>query len=1055
MSNFLTVRNNRENISHRLSTVAGVNNNQPSENLDNLLKDVAVHWKELIKQDANTLDIALALMDSSSIGRARYKGNFEQLQEKLRQTLKSHVIRNYQGFSEAIGNYADVVKDVRDSQSNINSTKELLGKARVELATRRPVLKDLRSKSLRYKEMIQILEMVEHIKGVPDLLASQIAQKHFLTAFNTLTEARNMAEENRLNQIGALQNTFQYLATQEGMLFNILMEELSSHLYLKSPYTDVLWSSYSSGRDDTLNLEQVVEDKIRFDMFKESASSYSGSSLLMEFLEKFDKSKPMEEDAQKNVETDSYSYIQLLIETLAKMNRLGSTFVVLQQRLATELHQVIEKTIAEVKQRSPKELSEVSVGKTLNIFRDFEEANDQARLSIIQDFIWTLYSKLIAVLQAHRVIYEVSRGIYSRHLADGKANDAALFAYDMQFVYETTEKTIQSLMFSYVAGNDKPGSRLDQAMHRTDTSTSHMSARNKVKPLFRFEQVDYARDDYISQYDTLNNVLEQSVPGLIQTAPVGNAKSKLLPYTALISSASHELLVQPVIFNIRVMIEPTVVFLQRVKSIFPYNDEREAQKLGESFLDSFMSNFFLPELESSLRYSYDEIVNSTDSFIPDPQWLKESKKPVLYAVTEFLRLMHTTCHLLSTGYMFREKYAAVIISTIKWLAETFKEKFYELVERTDEANKAPAYSGLPLKMAAILAANDPTMGKILKVLRGSSTEKEKEAALAEEVAFYTEKRHSQRQVNGGVKQSDLLDIDLYYQIALLASSLRWLVIKLKKIRKVKEPEPQTEPGSNSLQTRARKRWTLLEATRSKGFSDFGADNGSALGSEACNLILAGKSLTDFDNAVKGLEELANDCIAALRADVRLRTIYYMDLAFTQGEYYLDSDSEERDSSIGLLDSAILKCDDNLSETLTDIDKGFVFFGLAQLMNELLVKEGDSLDFINQNGVIKMKYNILALQQMLKSIVSDPNQVVFDRARAFYDKMKLNPNKLMELVRTKPAGLDCSDFKILNRLIYSGLIRQNEDAGRKELASATRNQCIDQQMNIHKVYWGNM
>lgn len=56
---------------------------------------VGQNWRELIGDDANTLESALALMDFSSIGKARYHSQFDSLKQELRDTLKHHVDGEY------------------------------------------------------------------------------------------------------------------------------------------------------------------------------------------------------------------------------------------------------------------------------------------------------------------------------------------------------------------------------------------------------------------------------------------------------------------------------------------------------------------------------------------------------------------------------------------------------------------------------------------------------------------------------------------------------------------------------------------------------------------------------------------------------------------------------------------------------------------------------------------------------------------------------------------------------------------------------------------------
>ncbi len=56
--------------------------------LDDIISAVSVEWKELVSEDANTLEVALSLMDNSSIGKAKYYSRFEGLKSELQEMLK-------------------------------------------------------------------------------------------------------------------------------------------------------------------------------------------------------------------------------------------------------------------------------------------------------------------------------------------------------------------------------------------------------------------------------------------------------------------------------------------------------------------------------------------------------------------------------------------------------------------------------------------------------------------------------------------------------------------------------------------------------------------------------------------------------------------------------------------------------------------------------------------------------------------------------------------------------------------------------------------------------
>lgn len=82
------------NISRRLSTYQTVSPDsnkgadESARALDDIIANVSIEWKELVADDANTLEVALSLMDNSSIGKAKYYSRFEGLKSELQEMLK-------------------------------------------------------------------------------------------------------------------------------------------------------------------------------------------------------------------------------------------------------------------------------------------------------------------------------------------------------------------------------------------------------------------------------------------------------------------------------------------------------------------------------------------------------------------------------------------------------------------------------------------------------------------------------------------------------------------------------------------------------------------------------------------------------------------------------------------------------------------------------------------------------------------------------------------------------------------------------------------------------
>ena len=190
---------------------------------------------------------------------------------------------------------------------------------------------------------------------------------------------------------------------------DILIEELHSHLYLKSPYCTERWKPYSKPEGGS----PAMNGKALSTILPQGSAMYR-------FLQRLDVTEPMSEDASRNPEADSFYYIHLLIESLHKMNRLEVAVDTIEQRMPVELFRVVDRTNVEVAQRHPDNMRNASRRKQKSV--EFGLGDKEARTSIISDLLWTLYAKFEAIAEGHRVMHDVIKGITQRQAgADASA----------------------------------------------------------------------------------------------------------------------------------------------------------------------------------------------------------------------------------------------------------------------------------------------------------------------------------------------------------------------------------------------------------------------------------------------------------------------------------------------------------------------------------------------------------------------------------------------------------------------------------------------------------
>lgn len=149
-----------------------------------------------------------------------------------------------------------------------------------------------------------------------------------------------------------------------------------------------------------------------------------------------------EADSLQHPESDSFLYMESVLESIAVLGKLGTALDTIAQRLSGEIYNLVETTLDEVTERmeygrersllfstgsarsesvyvfatpdaSPIGVNSEFVRGAFLRLSALEASSKQSEHEILRDFFWTLYSKLDAVAQGLRVTYEVANRIGS------------------------------------------------------------------------------------------------------------------------------------------------------------------------------------------------------------------------------------------------------------------------------------------------------------------------------------------------------------------------------------------------------------------------------------------------------------------------------------------------------------------------------------------------------------------------------------------------------------------------------------------------------------------
>ncbi|KAA6412065.1 MAG: hypothetical protein FRX48_04215 [Lasallia pustulata] len=959
-------------------------NGPGGKEIEDVLAHIQDRWDIMTKDDCVPVHVALQLMDFSSLGRGNDYEDFQQTSKQLQKALKAIVNEHHQGFNSSIGTFHKIQSSIQTSQSRVRMLKDILVHAKSNLVSAKPELKGLSSSSQSYDEMLHILAQIEKLQLSPEELDAHISSKRFLSAVDILQAALRMIRRSELEDIGALGDLRTYFSNQEMSLTDTLIEELHDHLYLKSPYCQDRWKPYHAETKDTLLPENGAPPLPN-----------TWGRPLYQFLDTLDTSIPFVEDTSQNPEVDNFQYIHLLLESLNKMGRLEVAVDRMEQRLPIELFSIVDRTNKEVDHRHPAHLR----GQNGNLYsrRALEMSENSGRDDVLCDLLWTLYSKFEAIAEGHRAMHDIISGIAKR---EGLRQSVSLTG-GFKELWKLYQSEMRSILHDYLAADGHPSYRLG-GQPAVEMNIFQRSQRDKSKRVFKLSDIDETSTELTTEQDDLDQILQTSVPGLVSKShrrPSISGTSESASCDGL--AAGHKLLIEPSVFNINLLLPPSLSFLQRLKDIVP-PDTDIAMSTLTSFLDDFLINVFHPQLDEAVTELCTRSFIEIDAFQQDPQWTLHAQKPIFKGTSTFLTLVEAFCKMLDTLPQ-DQTFTELIISQMVTYYDKCCGSYKALVSRA----QVQSPGGVRLKTAAALMEGGD-LQEILDELWRQGARGQVDL-LQKETSFLISKT-----TETPLDPYDIIsDRRSVAALCLLRNSTQWLANRLSQLRHVTHDQTKVS-HRESAKPHLTRRWTLLDANRWQDES------------QPLYLPMTQDTVIAFDGIVSSFRDLGTTILYTLHTDIRCGVIH-MITRVLHAHYLLDQPANDADPSVLALNADLVSFDDSILAYLPDEEHRFITQGLALLLDELLVTNAWQIAAMNPNGCGRMQLNILVLQQSLKTIEDD---VSLARSAEYFDLFHEGADAIVALAGAsggKELAFNLVELKALVKLCYSeGLQSQQRE-----------------------------
>lgn len=944
---------------------------RPTKSMDEILKYIQSNWRIMEGDECVPVKVALQLADPSSLGLGDKEADFAETHVDLQKSLKAVVNEHYADFNSAVGTYHKIQASIRESQSRVRYLKTGLATVKGGMLTTRPELRELAEQSGQLDDLLLIVSQMESLRELPAKLEEKINEKRWIGAADILGEALVNCRKKGLDEIGAMSDLRSYFANQESSLIDMLIEELHDHLYLKSPYCSQRWKGRRVNGTES-----------------NARDSFGGNAWdrpVYRFLAQLDTKEPMAEDASKNPESDTFYYMQMIIEALHRRGYLEELITRIEQRMPVELYKVVERTHQEIDAKYPNHLrNTMAKGKDGPPSLHTSETDTK----ILSDLLWTLYAKFEAIAEGHRVLHEVVMGITDRE----KMTNPEKYGSSFKELWKLYQMEIRSLLHDYLATDGDVG--LAGGKHSIVAGDVFSKLpRDKNKRMFKLAEMDQKTSDIKVEEDELDEILKSSVPGLVTKSKNNEDHNTTSGRGDLDGTAAgHKLLIEPSVFNMTVLLPPSLTFLQHLKDIVPQTSKIAMSTLT-SFLDDFLINVFHPQLEEAVTDMCTETMLDYEAFMEDPQWSMHSPHPIFKGTVEFMSLVHAFSTMLSqipSDQMFTQ---LVITQLYKYYDRCYG--FYKnIVSRVSQANQSGGVVTTIMKAAAGHAEEGEIRETIVPLWTNRDMDRTARADLMK------------KEVNLLIAASKVSPIQPYdiisdpksiHQLSLIYNSMQWLSALLDQLRNARPKSIKTHSRNGSLTGPLNpRRWTLITNLNT------GIDTDALNAQDApVYLPLTKETKTPFNETLTSFRSLASKALLTLHLDIRCGIIHQLTKSLKPqipqnpaspviSPTGTSTTTPVRESTPPPLDSGVypfvlsapptsaspmvlelnndlIHFDAAISSYLGTRERLFILRGLGRLVDRYLVVGADFVGVMNQHGAERMRVDGMVVQQVLRGL----------------------------------------------------------------------------------------
>lgn len=948
--------------------------------LDNLQQDLMLinsQWNKVITEDSNPLKLSLSFLDNTSVGLSHRYQEFTQLKERIGSHLRMVVGEHNQAFNSNVASYSKTISALTDAQDNTSQIKKNLAKANKQITSQKETLQELNNDSLKLTNSIEALSYIEELLQLPERIEERMRREDFKEVQELLERGFVLSNVPSLKALKQLKPVHQQLELQEHVLFQNIIEEIHDIIYSRkgglSLDTNIL-ETVSISQNGFTSLENYLYNIVNIDLTKQSVDL---NAKLKEFMANISVPGFLQTIASSPSSSNS-EYIRLyaLISLLKDINKLPLALKILVDRSKSEIHNIVITATEKVRATHPtllKMMSSVS-----NEFNFGLSIKNMLSL-VMRECFWEIFMKFLLVIQKHRSIFEIVSSLQPSSSGSTFKN-----YYRFDVIWDKLLHEVEQLVSKYIYN---PTLSLSTEQHRNIRNAPVLPKR-KNQQLFSLQNNvgdNSEMEDYVTD---LNTLLKDIFVGF--SLPATNNLDSI--YIEDESFEQDEPLIPPSVFNMKVLLEPFLLFVQSVSQLIPVSISQNSTP-SLTFFSSYMENHFYPRIQLTADYIFSSNVEGLN---PHALENMEENQYIFKSAVDFQDIFYNMLYVFNSSNSYRPQMATVILQTLKKFFDYYNGIFASIIGTSNGKRSQNIINSL---------LNDQElMNDEQNILSGD------DSAIFDECRKVFEKCPEFYIRGKGIGEDDTLSSPMLNVVVHFSSTVDWILTWLPFLKSIVDDVDMNSQVNSMNADELRAYWSFFE------YMD--TDNSDK--KMTLRILLDNEKGSEFDGIIAGFKDLRLRLFSLLRFDLRIKAIHNVGQFFEgTSSWALEVGSIELNQDISDLISHMITLENILKHQLADEGKDRIFLGIDVVNNQAFIRCAKSIKVINENGVKKILRNINLLQHTNRNLFSDPSKVSMADATAFYSFIMSGEDILLQEIKERgTSSLTKDNLKDIVRLQFS-------------------------------------